>query len=1746
MNRCAAFLVVSCACLLQPAAAQDGTWTATGGGSWTGSGNWSGGIIATGTDYTADFSTLDIPGDTTVTLDADWTIGDLRLGDTSGANNWILAAGSPAGTLTLDVTAGRPEITINNNLAAFDAALTGSDGFAKLGAGRLALRAAGSVTGAIHVLNGILELSGAGTILDHAAGITVHGTGQKVAFPGFGGAPQMRTGALYLLGDVTTQERLGSTPITLRGGELAYYRYTASQPEPYVLSNVTAAAGLNTFGTAPNSGGTMLVSNLTRSVGATIDFKSYYGNLGDGGDNGRVTIGAYNGGAVSNDVGGILGGWAIAFNSGAIWDSYWASYDPVTGARPYSGGYVGSLTASTSPTDNVLHNGGSETITADKTVNSLISLNGDQIINDGATLTLASGGLIVGYGNHWIKTGNSGYLTSGQPGGELFAHVYDGPGDANRDWQINGVSIKDNGATAVKLIKSGPGYLRINSANTFSGGTYVNDGWLVFYGSQAFNRVPSGSMITINGGGNVLYGDVNVLPTVQFTIEAGGQLAAPTWQDHGHFGNLFLNGGTISKPSGNNYNGEDFQLNGNVTVGGLVPSTISLANGLGLNGDRTFTVADVTGDNRADLVLGGAAAGGILQNNDGGAGDGFIKEGAGTMRIDAATTHSGNTTINAGTVKLGASGTLGSTPLITLASGAGLDVSDVAGFTLGGGQTLQGGGAVTGTVSTSAGTIVRPGGSASAGTLTFKNDLVLNGVTLPFDLTSATTVGGGTNDLLQVDGTLALNNDTVVINPLGALNGTYRLVNYGGSLGGTFNPTVQAPPSRKTLTLDYSVTNQINLNVSGSPYALKWTSTGSADWDVNLSANWVDLPASNSFTFYNDDSVQFDDEPGVVQTINVTTAVYPSGMLVATDTNAFTFTGTGALAGYNGLTKLGTNLLVLATTNTFTGPVLISQGIVRAAAYRALGNASGITVANGAQLDLNGVAQGAYQQSFTVSGAGPDGRGAILSSGNAIYGNASSVSNLTLSGHATVGSYRTTGDQGRWDIGTGGGRIDGGGFSLTKVGNSMLVIRGVTTNLAGLVINEGLVYSEDIDHNIGTSVTVNATGILAAYNGRNNGAAITLNGGQLASVGANMSTWSGPVTVAADSLVNGDAGYGYGGGDVRISGALAGAGNLSIQGVSALEVTANNDATWTGAFTIGAGAGLRLTGSGTLGSQTVTNDGTLRFARSSSYIVTNSIAGSGTVQHAPSAATVTLLGVNTMANLSYGGDGIADGLVLAGNSSNVANYCGSDFTANRGLLVVRDSAYLSAASMFVGEQNGKAGEVRQFGGTVVARGANQSFRIGHWAAESSLYLIGGGLLDATSGGIEVGWDGTGTLSITGGLVRAKYIQIDGNGATAGQDALILSGGRLEMGGLINRDAADSLVQLGGGTLASYATWNSGVPMELTGINGDVAIETTGGDSELSGALTGSGGFAKTGTGTLTLSGASAYSGATVVKAGRLLVQGSLGGTGQLMVASGATLGGTGWIGGAVSSTGAVSPGASAGLLTISNDYTQAAGGSLVIEIGGTTPGVDQDQLVVSGTASLAGTLDVTNTIAVSSGDSFTVLQAAAISGTFGTILGTPGPGLTWQAQYTATSVVVQATSGASGFDAFVLTHNLTQGLTGDDDGDGCANLLEYALGSDPTNGASKALTSGAQAAGQLNLTFLRLDAATDVTYFAESAYAATNDADWVAIASNKLGTWYGPATFGEVALGGGTNRATVTDTVTGATNRFMRLRVSRP
>jgi hypothetical protein len=75
--------------------AASGTWTSSAGGSWTNTANWSGGVIANGTDSTADFSTLNLGASATVTLDGARTVGNLTFGDTAATYyGWLLGPGS--------------------------------------------------------------------------------------------------------------------------------------------------------------------------------------------------------------------------------------------------------------------------------------------------------------------------------------------------------------------------------------------------------------------------------------------------------------------------------------------------------------------------------------------------------------------------------------------------------------------------------------------------------------------------------------------------------------------------------------------------------------------------------------------------------------------------------------------------------------------------------------------------------------------------------------------------------------------------------------------------------------------------------------------------------------------------------------------------------------------------------------------------------------------------------------------------------------------------------------------------------------------------------------------------------------------------------------------------------------------------------------------------------------------------------------------------------------------------------------------------------------------------------------------------------------------------------------------------------------------------------------------------------------------------------------------------------------------
>ena len=97
--------------------------------------------------------------------------------------------------------------------------------------------------------------------------------------------------------------------------------------------------------------------------------------------------------------------------------------------------------------------------------------------------------------------------------------------------------------------------------------------------------------------------------------------------------------------------------------------------------------------------------------------------------------------------------------------------------------------------------------------------------------------------------------------------------------------------------------------------------------------------------------------------------------------------------------------------------------------------------------------------------------------------------------------------------------------------------------------------------------------------------------------------------------------------------------------------------------------------------------------------------------------------------------------------------------------------------------------------------------------------------------------------------------------------------------------------------------------------------------------------------------------------------------------NGGTLIGSGVITGSVTNYhGVVAPGHPLGALTIIGHYTQGPGGTLRIDLGGTTAGVNYDVLNVNGQAVLNGTLIVsqTNGFLAMAGDSFRVANYTSL------------------------------------------------------------------------------------------------------------------------------------------------------------------------
>ncbi len=106
------------------------------------------------------------------------------------------------------------------------------------------------------------------------------------------------------------------------------------------------------------------------------------------------------------------------------------------------------------------------------------------------------------------------------------------------------------------------------------------------------------------------------------------------------------------------------------------------------------------------------------------------------------------------------------------------------------------------------------------------------------------------------------------------------------------------------------------------------------------------------------------------------------------------------------------------------------------------------------------------------------------------------------------------------------------------------------------------------------------------------------------------------------------------------------------------------------------------------------------------------------------------------------------------------------------------------------------------------------------------------------------------------------------------------------------------------------------------------------------------------------------------------------------------------------------PGFSPALVNVGS-IAFSSGSTLSIDIGGTSPGSQYDQIISSGTPTLAGTLNLApyGGFVPAAGDKFIVMTYSSASGTFSTVTGTSaGPGLTYSVIYDPTSLVILTTA----------------------------------------------------------------------------------------------------------------------------------------
>jgi fibronectin-binding autotransporter adhesin len=274
---------------------------------------------------------------------------------------------------------------------------------------------------------------------------------------------------------------------------------------------------------------------------------------------------------------------------------------------------------------------------------------------------------------------------------------------------------------------------------------------------------------------------------------------------------------------------------------------------------------------------------------------------------------------------------------------------------------------------------------------------------------------------------------------------------------------------------------------------------------------------------------------------------------------------------------------------------------------------------------------------------------------------------------------------------------------------------------------------------------------------------------------------------------------------------------------------------------------------------------------------------------------------------------------------------------------------------------------------------------------------------------------TGTTTIqSGGILQL------GNGGTSGSVAgpitdngtvefnrsnTVTYAGVISGSGTVNQIGAGTLILSGANTYNGGTTVSSGTLQgTTTSLHGNVTDEanltfnqtTTG---TYAGAVVGLGTMSVTGSGDVTLTATSTYSGTTTISAGTLTVMGSLAGP---VTVAGGKLNGTGTVGAVNVTSGTLAPGDAIGTLHVNGNVALGNGTTYAVEVSPTAA----DETIATGAVTIgsATTLAVTQDAGTYTANDYKLISAASVAGSFTAVTGDTFTGFNSTIQYSATGV----------------------------------------------------------------------------------------------------------------------------------------------